>query len=86
MHTYADFKLTDDVEIELEWLTSVVYTTIGLTNHIGNADLCISITDIFAFETSFQFLRTENPPPRADGTVPKKNDYQVIVSIAVNIN
>jgi hypothetical protein len=86
VHTYADFNFTDDVELALEWRTSVVYTTIGLTNHIGNADLCISITDVFAFETSFQFLRTENPPPRADGTVPKKNDYQVIVSIAVNIN
>jgi hypothetical protein len=86
VHTYADINFTDDIELKLEWRTNVVYTQIGLTNDLGRADLCISITDIFGFETSFQFLRTENPPPRADGTVPKKNDYQIIVSLAINID
>jgi putative salt-induced outer membrane protein YdiY len=84
-HTYADFDFTDDVELELDWTTNLVYTGIGDTNHLGSAKFSVEITDIFDFETSFKFYRTENPPPRQDGTVPKKNDYQLIVGIAVKV-
>jgi len=84
-HTYADFDFTDDVELKIDWLTNVVYTQIGLTNHIGSAIFSVEITDIFDLETTFKFFRTERPPPRADGTVPKRNDYQLIVSLALEI-
>ncbi len=85
LRTYADFDFTDDIELKLDWRTNLVYTRIGNTNHIGNAAFKIDLTTIFYFETSFLFLRTENPPPRADGTFPSKNDYQLIVSIALEI-
>ncbi|MBT8469108.1 MAG: DUF481 domain-containing protein, partial [Deltaproteobacteria bacterium] len=84
-HTYADFDFTDDVELKISWLTNVVYTQIGLTNHIGTANFSVEITDIFDLETTFNFYRTERPPPRADGSVPKRNDYQLIVSLALEI-
>ena len=84
-HTYADFDFTDDVELTLEWLTNVVYTQIGLTNHIGTANFSVEITDIFDLETTFKFYRTERPVPRADGTIPERNDYQLIVSLALEI-
>jgi len=84
-HTYADFDFTDDVELTIDWLTNVVYTQIGLTNHIGTANFSVEITDIFDLETTFKFFRTERPPPRADGTVPKRNDYQLIVSLSLEI-
>lgn len=83
--TYAEFEFVDDVELEIEWRTNLVYTTIGNTNHTGRAKFSVEITDIFDFETSFLFLRTEEPPPRADGTVPEKNDYQLIVSVALEL-
>jgi putative salt-induced outer membrane protein YdiY len=83
--TYADFDFTDDVELELEWRTNVVYTSIGLTNHFGSATFSVDVTDILDLETTFNFYRTEDPPPRADGSVPKKNDYEVIVSLALEI-
>ncbi len=81
--TYADFDFTDDVELLLEWRSTIVFTEIGLTNHFGSAKFSVDVTDILDFEGTFRFYRTENPPPRADGTVPKKNDYQVIVSLAL---
>jgi len=84
-HTYADFDFTDDVELELDWTTNLVYTGIGNTNHLGSAKFSVEISDIFDFETSFKFYRMENPPPRQDGTVPKKNDYQLIVGIALKV-
>ncbi len=85
LHTYADFDFTDDIELKLDWRTNLVYTAIGNTNHVGNAAFKIDLTAIFYFQTSFLFLRTENPPPRADGTMPEQNDYQLVVSIALEI-
>ena len=52
----------------------------------GSAKFSVEITDIFDFETSFLFLRTEEPPPRADDTVPEKNDYQLVVGVAFDID
>lgn len=83
--TSADFDFTDDVELIIEWTTNVVFTQIGLTNHVGRAKFSVEVTDIFDLETTFKFFRTENPPPKADGTVPKKNDYELIVGLALEI-
>ncbi len=85
LRTRAEFDLTSDVELVLEWRTSVLYTAIDLTNHSGSAQFTVKITDTFDFGTTFKFYRTENPPPRADGTVPEKNDYELIVSLALEI-
>jgi hypothetical protein len=83
--TWANLELYTDIELEIEWRTNLVYTTIGNTNHTGRATLSIEITDVFEFETSFLLLRTEDPPPRADGTQPEKNDYQIMVGVALDI-
>ena len=63
----------------------MVYTNVNLTNHLGSAKFSVDVTEILDLETTFKFYRTENPPPRADGTVPKKNDYEFIVSLALEI-
>jgi len=78
--------LNDNVELTIDWRTNLVYTTFGSTNHTGTVDVSIEITDRFNFLTTFLFLRTRDPEPRSDGTVPKKNDYQVVVSLAIKIN
>lgn len=83
--TWAEFEFVEDVELELEWRTNLVYTTIGNTNHTARARFSVEITDIFDFETSFLFLRTEDPAPRADGSVPESNDYQLIVGLALEL-
>ena len=84
--TWAEFELADDVTLTLEWQTNFVYTTIGNTNHTGRAEFSVGINDIFDFETSLLFLRTEEPLQREDGTTPAKNDYQVVVSLAFDID
>jgi hypothetical protein len=78
--------LNDKLELTVDWRTNLVYTTFGSTNHTGTADFSVEITDRFDFQTSFLFLRTRDPEPRSDGTVPKQNDYQVAFSIALKIN
>jgi hypothetical protein len=83
--THIDFDFTGDVELVLNWTSSVVYTNTNLTTHFGSAKFSVEVTDILDLETTFKFYRTENPPPRADGTVPEKNDYEIIVSLALEI-
>ncbi len=78
--------LNDNVELTVDWRTNLVYTRFGSTNHTGTADVSVEITDMFNFVTSFLYLRTRDPLPRADGTEPKPNDYQVVVSLAFKIN
>jgi len=84
--TWVELEFYADVELELEWRTNFVYTTIGYTNHTGNATFSVGVGDVFDFEVTFTFLRTEDPPPRADGSVPERNDYQLIVGVAFDID
>jgi putative salt-induced outer membrane protein YdiY len=82
---FADVDFTNNVQLLLEWRTNVVYTTIGNTNHFGNADFTLRVTTILYFNTSFLYFRTEQPFPRSDGTVPKRNDYQFVVGITLRV-
>lgn len=84
LRTYWNFSfVNDDVKIEIDWRTNLVYTDIGSTNHNGTATITVQVTDMIDFVPSFLFLRTEDPLPESDGTIPKKNDYQLVVSIAL---
>ena len=78
--------LNDNVELTIDWRTNLAYTNFGSTNHTGTVDVSVDITDRFSFLTTFLFLRTRDPQPRSDGTVPKENDYQIVVSLALKIN
>jgi len=82
---FADIDFTDDIQLLLDWRTNLVFTTIGNTNHVGSVDFSMRITSILHFNTSFLYLRTEDPLPRSDGTVPKKNDYQVVIGVSLRL-
>jgi len=82
---FADLDFTDDIQLLLEWRTNLVYTTIGNTNHVGNLDFSLRVTTLLYLDTSFLYLRTEEPFPRSDGTVPKQNDYQVVFGISLRL-
>jgi hypothetical protein len=84
--SFFKWKFIPDNNLQLEWRTNLIYTQIGLTNHIGTARLKIKIASILRLTTEFMFLRTESPLPRADGTEPKSNDYQLVVGLEVKIN
>ena len=43
------------------------------------------IGDVRHSDVSFLYLRTEEPPPRANGTFPVKNDYRLIFGIALRL-
>jgi len=87
LFTYADFDITDDVDFTVSWLTNLVVTEVGNTNHTGRADLAVELTDIIDLNLSFLFLRTEDPAPPADPADPpiEKNDYQLVAGISLEL-
>lgn len=87
LYTYADFDITDDIDLTLSWLTNLVVTQIGNTNHTGKADLSVELTSVINLDVAFLFLRTEQPPPPpAAGDPPiESNDYQLVVGISVEL-
>lgn len=87
LYTSADFDITGDIDFKVSWLTNLVVTTIGNTNHTGKADLSIELTSVIDLDISFLFLRTEQPAPPADPLDPaiQKNDYQLVLGIALEL-
>ena len=87
LFTYADFDITGDIDFTVSWLTNLVVTTIGNTNHTGKADLAIELTSVLDLDIAFLFLRTEEPAPAPDPLADpiKKNDYQLVVGIALEL-
>jgi hypothetical protein len=88
LYTYADFDITGDIDLTLSWLTNLVVTTIGNTNHTAKADLAIELTSVIDLDIAFLYLRTEEPAPPADPTTDppiEKNDYQLIVGISLEL-
>ncbi|MGB5501162.1 MAG: DUF481 domain-containing protein, partial [Polyangiales bacterium] len=81
LFTYADFDITGDIDLTLSWLTNLVFTTIGNTNHTGRAELAVELTKVIDLDIAFLYLRTEQPAPPPDPVAPaiKKNDYQLVV-------
>ena len=87
LFTYADFDITGDIDLTVSWLTNLVVTTIGNTNHTGKADLAIELTSVLDLDIAFLFLRTETPAPPPEITDPaiKQNDYQLVVGISLEL-
>jgi len=89
---YWDFDITGDIDLTMSWLTNLVVTTIGNTNHTGRADLSIELTRVLDLDIAFLYLRTEQPgppPPPANPGDPldpiDKNDYQLVVGISLEL-
>lgn len=83
--TRARFDLTPDVAFVLRWVTNLIFTTIGNTNHTGFAELLFEVTNVLNLQGTFVFFRTEEPQPREDGTLPAKNDYFFTVGISLRL-
>ena len=81
--TWANFDITGDVDLMLSWLTNLVFTTIGNTNHTGRAELGVELTSVLDLNVAYLFLRTEEPAP-SDPPL-KKNDHQLVIGISLEL-
>ena len=87
LYTYWDFDITGDIDFSVSWLTNLVVTTIGNTNHTGRAELAIELTSVLDLDLAFLYLRTEQPLQPADPAAPaiKQNDYQLVIGISLEL-
>jgi hypothetical protein len=83
--TRARFDLTPDIALVLRWVTNLTFTTVGNTNHTGFSEFLFEITNVIYLQAAFLYLRTEEPKPRFDGTLPSKNDYFFTIGISLQL-
>ncbi len=85
LRTLGAWDITGDIDWFFDWRTNLVFTDIGNTNHVGSTGMSIEVTDILDINMTFLYLRTEDPAPREDATVPEKNDYQLVFGIGLEV-
>ncbi|MEM7137720.1 MAG: DUF481 domain-containing protein [Myxococcota bacterium] len=83
--TRARFDFTPDVYFTMSWVSNLTFTLVRNTNHTGIAELFFEVTNLLYFQTTFLYLRTEEPWPRADSTLPAKNDFFLTFGISLQL-
>lgn len=83
--TTYDTELTDRLDFVGTYNFSIVNEESGTYTHHAIATFSFELTDILDFDISFVWDRTENPQQRADGTTPKQDDYQLLLTFGVDI-
>lgn len=83
--TVYDTKLTDNLDFNGQYAFSIVNEESGTYTHHAIATFEIELTEILDFDVSFVWDRTENPQTRADGTTPKQDDFQLLLTLGVDI-
>ncbi len=83
--TFYDTALTKTIDFNARYNFSIVNQESGTYTHHAIATVEIELTSILDFDISFVWDRTQDPQTRADGTVPKQDDLQLLFMLGVDI-
>jgi putative salt-induced outer membrane protein YdiY len=83
--TFYDTALTKMVDFNGRYNFSIVNEESGTYTHHAIATFEIELTSILDFDVSFVWDRIQNPQARADGSVPKQDDFQLLLTLGVDI-
>ncbi|MBT1445728.1 DUF481 domain-containing protein [Shewanella sp. JM162201] len=83
--TRFEHELTDDIDLNARYQMLYGSEEAGGYSHHALTGISIDLTDIFDLDVSLVWDRTNNPRENADGTVPKSDDYQLIIGFGVDI-
>ena len=81
--TYFDTELTKKTDFDLLYNFQIVNEASGSYTHHLITSLETELTGWLDFDISFVWDRIQNPTPAADGTMPNKNDLQLIFSLGI---
>jgi hypothetical protein len=81
LSTKFDRELTDDVDLLIDYNLRVLNEESGTVTQHGRAKLSTEFIGDLDIDISFIFDRIETPQVAADGSVPEKNDYQLVFSL-----
>jgi hypothetical protein len=80
--TKYDTEVTDWLDYLFDFNFQIVNESVGAYLHHLITTLESDLISDLDLDVSFVWDRVEKPEPAADGTVPKKDDYQLIVGIS----
>ena len=83
-NTSFDTELTKKLDFIAVYNFNIVNEESGRYSHHTIATMEAEVSDLLDFEISFVWDRTEKPKLRADGTLPKQNDFQLIFGVEVD--
>lgn len=79
--TSFDTEITDHIDFDYDYTFQVTNPESGKYNHHMIGTFEIELTDALDLDLSLVWDRINEPRPNADGTVPKQDDYRVIVGV-----
>lgn len=77
-------ELTNTIDFTFKYNLQILNEASGTYTHHSITTLETELTKWLDFDTSFVWDRVQSPTPNADGTVPEKDDYYLIVSLGIN--
>jgi hypothetical protein len=83
--TFYDTTLTKTVDFNVRYNLSIVNQESGTYTHHAIATFETEVTSILDFDVSLIWDRTRDPQVRSDGSVPKQDDYQLMLTLGVDI-
>ena len=83
--TYFKWTIVNDLKLTVNHTSLIVATDIGRTSGNTRSVLSYKVNDLIDIETTFVHDRVWEPVPNAAGVTPKKDDFQLIFSLAVNV-
>ena len=83
--TYLKWTIVNDLKLTVNHTSLIVATDIGRTSGNTRSVLSYKVNDLIDIETTFVHDRVWEPVPNAAGVTPKKDDFQLIFSLAVNV-
>lgn len=85
LSTYLKWTIVNDLKLTVNHTSLIVATDIGRTSGNTRSVLSYKVNDLIDIETTFVHDRVWEPVPNAAGVTPKKDDFQLIFSLAVNV-
>ncbi len=82
--TRYETELTKWMDFEVEYGFQVVNEESGTFTHHSIATFSTEVTSKLDFDVSFVWDFTQNPQPRADGTIPVKDDFRFIIGLGID--
>lgn len=77
-------ELTDSMDYFFDYRMQLGNEDSGGYTHHAITGILVELTDTFKLDLSLVWDRTEKPRTNADGTIPEKDDYQLIIGFGVD--
>jgi len=81
LSTGAEYDLTKDIELSLDWQAQVGVERIEDTNHHLVAKISVDLPRNLELDVSFTWDRIGNPRTDSDGRTPERDDFRITVGL-----